>query len=154
MWDNPAANATIIKHGRGRPYKEDDYVRDPHSTGRKRAGKLFPIDKEAPCEWQRKKNCGGGKNPIVGCLNGLQVQVHHGPNKDTLCNEPGNVHRICNTCHNRWHYFNDSSSEYDPSILHSPTDAELKEILQNEMDWKAGKFRQLTSKRWRELNDK
>lgn len=140
---DPLANAKTVK---------SDF-KDPKSTGRKRAAHLYPLDPTAPCEWQLKKNCGGGKNPIIGCLNGLQKHRHHGPNKDTLHNEMGNVHRICNDCHNRWHYFNDASDEYDPTIAHSPVAADVQELIQNELDWAAGKFKHLTSKRWAELNN-
>src|ERR1043166_6676629 len=75
-------------------YKQDDDVRDPKSTGRKRAAQLYPINNADPCEWRGKRNCGGGTNPIIGCLQGFQIHRHHGPDKNTLNNSEGNVHRI------------------------------------------------------------
>jgi len=92
---------------RTRRNKQDEEVRDPHSTGRKRAAKLYPLDSSASCEWQGKSNKGGGKFPIQGCIDGLQQARHHGPDKNTLNNLEGNVHRICHGCHNRWHALND-----------------------------------------------
>jgi hypothetical protein len=92
---------------RTRRYKNDSALKDQQSTGRKRAAKLYPKDRNAPCEWRGKQNCGGGINPIQGCLDGLQQAIHHGPDYSTLNNEPDNVHRICHTCHNRWHAAND-----------------------------------------------
>lgn len=56
---------------------------------------------------------GGGEFPIQGCSDGVQLNRHHGPDKNTLNNEPGNVHRICAHCHNRWHAKNDP--DYDPN---------------------------------------
>jgi hypothetical protein len=97
---------TFIGRGRGQPTKEPEDVTDIHSTGRKRAAQLYPLFKGVLCEWQGQKNCGGG-TPIIGCIKGLQVDRHHGPIKNTLHNEPGNVHRICKHCHNRWHAVND-----------------------------------------------
>lgn len=88
-------------------------VTDLESTGRKRAAKLYPIPKEGQpgypmaCEWKGLKNAGGGVVPIVGCVGGLATNIHHGPDKNTLSNFVGNVHRICATCHNRWHSAND-----------------------------------------------
>lgn len=46
----------------------------------------------------------------VGCDN-LQQCRHHGPDKNTLNNDPGNVHRICHWHHNNWHALNDP--DYD-----------------------------------------
>lgn len=78
--------------------KSDRNLKDQQSTGRKRAAKLFPLDREASCEWQGKSNCGGGPHPIVGCISGLQEARHHGPDKSVTNNEEGNVHRICHMC--------------------------------------------------------
>lgn len=106
--------------------KEDSEVKDAHSTGRKRAAVLYPIEDGAICEWSRLSNAGGGKHPIVGCVNNPATNRHHGPDKDTLNNSEGNVHRICTHCHNLWHYLNDN--DYDPSRGHKPrvaTDIEL-----------------------------
>jgi hypothetical protein len=119
-----------------RTYKDDSALRDQQSTGRKRAAKMYPLDAEAACEWRMRKNCGGGKLPIVGCLKGLQEARHHGPDKNTLNNEAGNVHRICHFCHNRWHTLNDPdyvwSANYDQ---HDPTSATIIDIVENEDFW-------------------
>lgn len=117
-------------------------LKDPHSTGRKRAAKLYPLDKEAPCEWQGKKNCGGGRVPIVGCLNGKQVARHHGPVKDTTRNHLGNVHRICTRCHNHWHELNDlvyNQQEYG-LLPHDPEEASQQELADDEVLWITGKI--------------
>jgi hypothetical protein len=124
----------------GAPIKDPESVKDRHSTGRKRAAMQYPIFKDQPCEWQRQKNCGGG-TPIVGCVNGMQIDRHHGPVKDTLRNEPGNVHRICKHCHNRWHAVNDpiyDEEEYN-KLPHSPEEATELELLANEAYWRIKK---------------
>lgn len=103
----------------GRPMMETHEISDVLSTGRKRAAMLYPIHEGMLCEWAGLKNAGGGVVPIVGCdghkltstKGGIgelhQGDVHHGPDKNTLENSPGNVHRICATCHHRWHAAND-----------------------------------------------
>lgn len=97
---------------------------------------MYPLDRDADCEWQGKKNNGGGKSPIVGCLEGKQQARHHGPDKNTLNNDYGNVHRICHQCHNRWHARNDDGyvwgSVYDP---HSPVVTDKETILLDELNW-------------------
>lgn len=106
--------------------KSDETVRDPASTGRKRAAALYPITDGAICEWSRLALAGGGKYPIVGCVGGKQENRHHGPDKNTLNNAEGNVHRICAHCHNLWHHLNDP--DHDPQRGHKPrvaTDEEL-----------------------------
>lgn len=124
-----------------RTYKDDTVLRDQQSTGRKRAAIAFPLDKEKLCEWAGKKNCGGGKFPIVGCVGNLQQARHHGPDKNTLNNEKGNVHRICHTCHNRWHTLNDEgyvwNAVYD---LHTPITATPENLAENERVWKNKKL--------------
>ena len=90
-----------------RSLKRDAALKDQQSTGRKRAARLYPLDRSAACEWRDKVNCGGGSNPIKGCDDGVQLNRHHGPDKNTLNNDEGNVHRICAHCHNRWHAAND-----------------------------------------------
>jgi hypothetical protein len=72
-------------------------LKDPQSTGRKRAARLYPSRLQtAQCEWkQGSKNCGGGRYPIIGCISGSQKARHHGPVKNTTRNHQGNVHRIC-----------------------------------------------------------
>lgn len=117
-------------------YKTEATLRDQQSTGRKRAAKMYPLDTSKPCEWQLKKNCGGGSTPITGCFDGMQEARHHGPDKNTLNNDKGNVHRICTKCHNRWHARNDDGyvwgSVYDP---HSPTVATTDEIIASDLEW-------------------
>lgn len=112
-------------------YKSDDEIRDPKSTGRKRAALLFPLDPESNCEWMGLTNCGGGEFPIIGCVDGKQEHRHHGPDKDTLNNATGNVHRICDNCHNIWHSQNDPT--YDSKVhgkkLHAPRIATNKELI-------------------------
>ena len=102
---------------RVRRTKPDAALKDQQSTGRKRAARLYPLPKPGedpkPCEWRGKKNQGGGDNPVDGCVDGVQLARHHGPDKNTLNNDPGNVHRICHHCHNRWHAKNDPN--YDPN---------------------------------------
>lgn len=119
-------------------------LKDEKSTGRKRAAALYPIDKEnpEPCEWQGKKNCGGGRRPIVGCLNGIQTDRHHGPVKKTTRNEEGNVHRICKDCHNHWHELNDliyDEQEYN-NLPHDPVAASNEEIVKNFLAWQSGEM--------------
>lgn len=99
---------TVIGNKRGGPTKSNEEITDVLSTGRKRAAVLFPLDPEGPCEWRGLKFAGGGAYPIVGCLQGKSTNRHHGPDKSVLNNTQGNVHRICSTCHNRWHSKNDA----------------------------------------------
>lgn len=123
--------------GKGQPTLEPADVREKYSTGRKRAAQLYPLFLHRPCEWQGKKNCGGGLHPITGCIDKTQTDRHHGPIKDTLENSPGNVHRICSWCHNRWHTMNDA--EYDEAeyakIPHAPEPATEMELVVNEAYW-------------------
>lgn len=125
----------------GRPPKADDEVMDPYSTGRRRAQALFPIEPEGPCEWQGQADVGGGLYPVVGCLTGKQEETHHGPNKDTMCNEEENVHRICRRCHRLWHAWNDGC--YNPEIYareelkHEPREGTREELRK----WSTSKTR-------------
>lgn len=120
-----------------RTYKDDSALRDQQSTGRKRAAKMFPLHETELCDWAMRKNVGGGNRPITGCLTNLQQARHHGPDKNTLNNEKGNVHRICHTCHNRWHTLNDDDYVWgDVQNEHEPEIATVDEILQNEEHWK------------------
>ena len=117
-------------------------LKDPKSTGRKRAARLYPINSDDSCEWRGHKNCGGGLRPVVGCFEGNQQHRHHGPVKDTTRNELGNVHRICNDCHVHWHELNDliyDQSNYE-LLPHQPVDASDVEIVQNILDWKSGEM--------------
>lgn len=84
----------------------EDYA-DPISTGRKEAAKKFPIKPGMVCEWAWLKHAGGGVEPIVGCPGHPAEAIHHGPDKNTMHNVEGNIHRICAECHNRWHATND-----------------------------------------------
>lgn len=131
------AESKSEQNKRGGPTKADSEVTDPKSTGRKRAAVLYPIEEGMVCEWTKLKFAGGGKHPIIGCLGNLASDRHHGPNKDTLRNEQGNVHRICDFCHNRWHAANDP--DYDPTGPFQPHDpttlATLEEIADNEIYW-------------------
>lgn len=100
----------------GRNRKSDHFLKDQQSTGRKRAAKLYPLDRSAPCEWANQKEVGGGIT-IDGCgvrrntNPGLQQSRHHGPDYSTLNNAPDNVHRICHSCHNTWHSINDPNKD-------------------------------------------
>jgi hypothetical protein len=119
----------------------DSSLRDQQSTGRKRAAVMYPLDREADCEWKMQSSVGGGPKPIIGCLNGKQQARHHGPDKNTLNNDRGNVHRICHNCHNRWHTQNDEI--YVWGIIqnpHSPVAASLSEIGQSEVYWAGRKL--------------
>jgi hypothetical protein len=117
-------------------------IKDPKSTGRKRAAALYPLDRSAPCEWRGLKNCGGGKYPIIGCVDGFQTDRHHGPVKDTTRNHSGNVHRICKRCHNHWHELNDlpyDSREYG-LLPHDPEQATAEELVMDELAWRSGEM--------------
>jgi hypothetical protein len=126
--------------------KEDKDIIDPKSTGRKRAAKLYPLDAEGSCEWQGLLQAGGGFKPIIGCLQGSQQNRHHGPDKDTLNNNKGNVHRICTRCHNRWHASNDDAYGLDLSpVVPFNHNTELKasdeELIMNEASWASIKIK-------------
>jgi hypothetical protein len=99
--------------------KNDMNLKDPQSTGRHRAvaihGKANP---EEPCEWRGLANCGGGQFPILGCADGFQSNLHHGPDKNVLNNDRINIHKICSQCHNRWHTLNDPDYEWDGHHSH------------------------------------
>lgn len=117
-------------------------LKDPESTGRKRAARLYPIEVGTACEWQRKKNCGGGRRPIIGCYDGIQQHRHHGPVKRTTRNELGNVHRICTGCHVHWHELNDLIyEEADYGLLpHDPIPATDEEVINNVLAWSSGEM--------------
>lgn len=97
--------------------KEISEYKDPVSTGRKRAAQMYPIDVGMVCEWAGLKLAGGGVFPIVGCIGRAASDRHHGPDKNTMNNAEGNVHRICDHCHNTWHAANDPS--YGPRPDHT-----------------------------------
>jgi hypothetical protein len=117
-------------------YKDDSVLRDQQSTGRKRAAEMYPLYETEYCEWRAKKLCGGGEHPITGCLDGLQQARHHGPDKNTLNNDEGNVHRICHNCHNRWHTLNDPDYVWGAVYnSHSPVAATPVELIEGQMFW-------------------
>lgn len=105
----------------GRPAVDVELVADAVSTGRRRSQMLYPIMPGQVCEWAGLRHAGGGAAPIIGCTGNLIIERkggdpdrgyvqgdrHHGPDKNTFANEPGNVHRICVFCHHRWHALND-----------------------------------------------
>lgn len=130
---------------RSRTYKRESALKDQQSTGRKRAARKYPLDADAPCEWLGLKFAGGGKYPIIGCHDGLQQARHHGPDKNTLNNDEGNVHRICTKDHNRWHARNDE--EYEPGVISNfhdaVTKATIEEIAANEVYWLTKKVKRV-----------
>lgn len=160
----PAPEVTIIeteKRGVGRPMSEPGDITDIVSTGRKRAAMLYPIFENMKCEWAGLKFAGGGVEPIVGCDNNIiqpnkgpqKGDRHHGPDKNVINNSPGNVHRICSPCHNRWHaknnkYYGDRPQPDQPFLPkedydwkpHDPeTLAAPEEIADNERYWNKNK---------------
>ena len=138
---------------RGGPVKAAEDVTDVESTGRKRAAVEYPLKLEdgnaRECEWMGLLKAGGGPEPIIGCIDGTATNRHHGPDKDTLNNSQGNVHRICPRCHNRWHTKNDSYYGERPvagkafipilgveSYPHDPeTLATVEQLSLNEVYW-------------------
>lgn len=107
--------------------KHDGNIIDAKSTGRKRAAKLYPLQPNTPCEWQGLRYAGGGMFPIYGCEKGFHKHRHHGPDLSTLNNQDGNVHRICNDCHNIWHTNNDAYiKDFDGTTLWRPHDPNTK----------------------------
>lgn len=90
-----------------RKQKDAADMKDPLSTGRKRAAIAKPITEGMVCEWAELSKAGGGVIPIVGCAGNPARHIHHGPDKDTTNNSDENLHRVCTNCHNRWHTLND-----------------------------------------------
>lgn len=113
---------------RTRRNKPDAALKDQQSTGRKRAAKLYPLDRNAPCEWRGRSNVGGGIG-IQGCVAGTQQARHHGPDYNTLNNDSTNVSRICHVCHNRWHQANDHTKELSYLIQYGHKPKELGKRL-------------------------
>lgn len=116
---------TEVKQRESR-FLDPSELTDDTSAGRKRAVMAAPILDGMTCEWAGLKFAGGGVIPIVGCK-GTRIakvkraedarklgfdevgHVHHGPDKNVVNNALGtNLHRICTTCHNRWHALNDA----------------------------------------------
>lgn len=144
-----SAAVTASNKERGGQKKSKEKVTDLESTGRKRAAELYPIEEGLPCEWRYLKYAGGGPIPIVGCKDGLASNRHHGPDKNTLANQMGNVHRICATCHNRYHAANDAyydskrpsgGTAWLPVGTLIPHDTQERatelDIIQNEIFWR------------------
>lgn len=145
--------------GIGRPVSDPKDIGDITSTGRKRAAMLYPIMEGMLCEWSGLKFAGGGVEPIIGCdghtltadKGPTKGDRHHGPDKNTISNDPGNVHRICSSCHNRWHARNNefygprppADQQYLPVVpfeLHDPkTLATDEERADNEEWWAKSK---------------
>ena len=138
----------IKADGPGRPVQTPEEIKDPTSTGRKRAAMVAPILTGQICAWAGLKFAGGGPIPIVGCDGHALIERkggapekdlyqgdrHHGPDKNTLNNAVGmNLHSICADCHHRWHALNDEFYDKDgrpsaafpftpvvPYFLHDP----------------------------------
>lgn len=121
-----------------RRVKNDMNLKDPQSTGRHRAVAIHgKADPDEPCEWRGLANCGGGRFPILGCNSGVQENLHHGPDKNTLNNERINIHKLCSQCHNRWHTLNDVDYEWDGHHpLHSPKVPSEQDIKVDAERWK------------------
>ena len=101
-----------VSEGSTKRGKADRALKDQQSTGRKRAAKAFPLFRDENCEWAAASITnpkGGGNFPITYGCDANQLARHHGPDKNTLHNSEGNVHRICNQHHNFWHAKNDPS---------------------------------------------
>lgn len=111
--------------------KRDAALKDQQSTGRKRAARLYPLDRDAHCEWRGFANCGGGITPILGCTIGFQTDRHHGPDKAVTNNEDGNVHRICSWCHHEWHAKNNDSYDWTNTLFkqHRPRPMTEEELF-------------------------
>lgn len=156
--DSLAVNDDETKKLAGGQVKEDESITDVESTGRKRAAAAFPIEDGMVCEWSWLKAAGGGVKPIIGCNENLATARHHGPDKSTLNNEVGNVHRICVHCHNRWHtlndeYYGDRPSGGRPFVpldhsllkLHDTTHkANAEELMNNEIYWTLNRAKRAT----------
>lgn len=105
---------------------------------------MYPLDRDTDCDWKMQKNA-GGINGIFGCMDGKQEARHHGPDKNTLNNDAGNVHRICHRCHNRWHARNDNGYVWGAVYGdHSPTVANPEEIMMDELNWLGVKVKAVT----------
>lgn len=144
-----SAEGYEIKREVGRPAVAPEDAKDPVSTGRRRAQMLYPIMPGQLCEWAGQKNVGGGAVPIVGCEGNLIVERkggdpeqgwvqgdrHHGPDKNTFANEPGNVHRICVFCHHRWHALNDKHYGKRPRREDGKVDATKPFLPKDDVEW-------------------
>lgn len=131
----------------GRPVSAPEDITDVLSAGRKRAAMLYPIFDGMTCEWAGLKFAGGGVEPIIGCDNNklsskkggegelVQGDVHHGPDKNTLENSPGNAHRICAYCHHRWHAANDKYYGKRPTREDGKIDGTKPFLPLDEHEW-------------------
>lgn len=138
--DSPSQNSEFMDSNPRRSERRSGRKRggsDTQSAGRKVAAKLYPLNGDAPCEWQGLSNCGGGDYPILGCLEGKQEARHHGPEKNVQNNETGNVHRICHYCHYRWHAKNDPSYDWNAGVWtpHSPRPMVAQEQTKQAIDY-------------------
>ena len=146
------ANAPVEEsHERGGQVKDFGDITDVQSTGRKRCAIMYPIEDGMVCEWAKLQNSGGGVVPVMGCLGNAATNRHHGPDKNTLNNTAGNVHRICSHCHNWWHgqndrYYGSRPSGTEPFIpvgesswtLHDKeTTATIEEVVLDQLKRKA-----------------
>lgn len=156
----PNVEEVAERRGVGRPMKDPNDITDILSTGRKRAQMLYPIIDGSECDWAWLKFAGGGVEPVIGCSGNLIFSErgkggrHHGPNKNVIANEPGNVHRLCMSCHARWHALNNQyygsrppvGENYLPlpeheSLRHDPnTRATDEEREDNEKYWATAKI--------------
>lgn len=92
----------------GAPPKNAEDMNNIEAAGRKRSVAAKPIKPGMVCEWAYLRQAGGGIAPIAGCPGNPATNVHHGPDKSVLNNDPdNNLSRICSHCHNRWHVAND-----------------------------------------------
>ena len=146
---------TIVQQRRG---KDAADMRDPISTGRHRAALAAPITPGMACEWRQLRYAGGGVNPIIGCFDGIAQARHHGPDKDILNNASDNLHRICHTCHNRWHTANDEYYGNRPTpgtpfvpingrqLLPHNTEVQATpdDIMKNELYWTSVKVKDIS----------
>jgi hypothetical protein len=139
-YSNDRSDSRSNSRGRGRSRSKRG-LSDSQSSGRKVAAKLYPLNPDAPCEWQGLANCGGGDYPILGCPpgaeHGYQQARHHGPEKNVQNNEQGNVHRICHYCHYRWHAANNASYDWNAGIWppHQPRPLNDMELKSQVMDY-------------------
>lgn len=133
------AGRSRVASGKRRAKKLNEReLKDPQSTGRHRAVTLHGrANPELPCEWRDKANCGGGSFPILGCITGVQENLHHGPDKNTLNNERSNIHKICSQCHNRWHTLNDPGYEWDGHHEpHAPREPTIEDVKEDSARWR------------------